>query len=169
MASENETVAEVREDVHEYLTSIGPGEYPDETQFEEFADRFVAAHKREMDAVIKDRDEMYRSEQETVAKTKVWFDDYQSTRREVAELRECLEQAYGDKIGTLVAFRLSNGKVKSAKVMKKSTKNRKLKLETNYGAEYIASYDDIIWVRTGKRWPRGVYNLLKGITNEERK
>ena len=73
------------------------------------------------------------------------------------------------KIGTLVAFRLSNGKVKSAKVMKKSTKNRKLKLETNYGAEYIASYDDIIWVRTGKRWPRGVYNLLKGITNEERK
>ena len=87
MASENETVAEVREDVHEYLTSIGPGEYPDETQFEEFADRFVAAHKREMDAVLKDRDEMYRSEQETVAKTKAWFDDYQSTRREVAELR----------------------------------------------------------------------------------
>ena len=48
MESENETVAEIREDVHEYLTSIGPGEYPDETQFEEFADRFVAAHKREV-------------------------------------------------------------------------------------------------------------------------
>lgn len=48
MASENETVYEIREDVHEYLTSIGPGEYPDETQFEEFANRFVAAHKREV-------------------------------------------------------------------------------------------------------------------------
>ena len=48
MASENETFAEIREDVNEYLTSIGPGEYPDETQFEEFADRFVAAHKREV-------------------------------------------------------------------------------------------------------------------------
>ena len=90
MASENETVAEIRENVHEYLTSIGPSEYPDEEQFEEFADRFVAAHKREMDAVLKDRDEMYRSEQETVAKTKAWFEDYQSIRREVAELRECL-------------------------------------------------------------------------------
>lgn len=67
------------------------------------------------------------------------------------------------KIGTLVAFRLSNGRVKSAKVIRKSTKNRKLMLETNYGARYIASYDDVIWVRTGKRWPRGVYNLLKGI------
>ena len=65
-------------------------------------------------------------------------------------------------IGTIVAFRLSNGKVKSAKVTRKSTKNRKLKLETDYGAEYIVSYDDIIWVRTGKRWPRGVYKLLKG-------
>ena len=97
MASENETVAEIRDDVHEYLTSIGPGEYPDEPQFEEFADRFVEAHKREMDSVLKDRDEMYRSEQETVAKTKAWFDDYQSKRREVAELRECLNEAIREK------------------------------------------------------------------------
>lgn len=65
-------------------------------------------------------------------------------------------------IGTLVAFRLSSGKVKSAKITKKSTKNRKLKLETEYGAEYIVSFDDIIWVRTGARWPRGVYTMLKG-------
>ena len=65
-------------------------------------------------------------------------------------------------IGTIVAFRLSNGKAKSAKVTKKSTKNRRLMLETEYGAEYIVSYDDIIWVRNGKRWPKGVYKLLKG-------
>ena len=68
-------------------------------------------------------------------------------------------------IGAIVAFYLSNGKVKSAKVTRKSTKNRKLKLETNYGAEYIISFDDVIWVRTGKRWPRGVYSLLKGQVN----
>lgn len=72
-------------------------------------------------------------------------------------------------IGTLVAFRLSNGKVKSAKVIRKSTKNRKLKLKTDYGAEYIVSYDDIVWVRTGKRWPRGVYKLLKGLVDENGK
>lgn len=72
-------------------------------------------------------------------------------------------------IGTLVAFRLSNGKVKSAKVTRKSTKNRKLKLETDYGAEYIVSFDDIVWVRTGKRWPRGVYKLLKGLVDENGK
>ena len=48
-------------------------------------------------------------------------------------------------LGTIVAFRLANGRVKSAKVVKKSTKSRKLKLETNYNAEYIVSYDDIIF------------------------
>ncbi|MBQ8767119.1 MAG: Rho termination factor N-terminal domain-containing protein [Clostridia bacterium] len=72
-------------------------------------------------------------------------------------------------IGTLVAFRLSSGKVKSAKVTRKSTKNRKLKLETDYGAEYIVSFDDIVWVRTGKRWPRGVYKLLKGLVDDNGK
>lgn len=72
-------------------------------------------------------------------------------------------------IGTLVAFRLSNGKVKSAKVTRKSTKNRKLKLETDYGAEYIVSFDDIVWVRTGKRWPHGVYKLLKGLVDDNGK
>lgn len=70
-------------------------------------------------------------------------------------------------IGTIVAFRLSNGKVKSAKVVKKSTKNRKLKLETDYGAEYIVPYDSVVWVRTGKRWPKGVYNLLKGTVRSD--
>lgn len=70
-------------------------------------------------------------------------------------------------IGTIIAFRLSNGRVKSAKVTRKSTKNRKLKLETNYGAEYIISYDDVVWVRTGKRWPKGVYRLLKGLGAED--
>ncbi|MBO5743424.1 MAG: Rho termination factor N-terminal domain-containing protein [Clostridia bacterium] len=68
-------------------------------------------------------------------------------------------------VGTLVAFKLSNGKVKSAKIIRKSSKNRKLKLETDYGAQYIVSYDDIIWVRTGRRWPKGVYRLLKGLAN----
>lgn len=69
-------------------------------------------------------------------------------------------------IGTLVAFKLSNGKVKSAKVARKSSKNRKLKVETEYGASYIINYEDVIWVRSGKRWPRGVYMMLKGLVDD---
>lgn len=65
-------------------------------------------------------------------------------------------------IGTIVAFKLPDGRVKSAKIERRSTSRRKLKLVTQYGAEFVVSYDDVIWVRTTKRWPKGVYNLLKG-------
>lgn len=65
-------------------------------------------------------------------------------------------------IGTIVAFKLPDGRVKSAKVERRSTSRRKLKLVTQYGAEFVVPYEGIIWVRTTKRWPKGVYNLLKG-------
>lgn len=65
-------------------------------------------------------------------------------------------------VGTLVAFRLPDGRVKSAKIERRSTKRRVFKLVTQYGAEFTVPYEDVIWVRTGSRWPRGVYELLKG-------
>lgn len=65
--------------------------------------------------------------------------------------------------GTLVAFKLDCGeKVVSAKVLNRSTKNRVLKVVTIYGEERIVPFDDVIWVKTGSRWPKGVYELLKG-------
>lgn len=70
------------------------------------------------------------------------------------------------KVGTLVAFRLPNGRVKSAKIIKKSTNKRKFMVETNYGAQYVIRYEDVVWVRSGKRWPRGVYKLLKGLVED---
>ena len=73
----------------------------------------------------------------------------------------------GAKIGTLVAFKTDNGKVKSAMIVKRSTKNRKFKLETKYGASFVVPFDDILWVKTSKRWPKGVYQLLKGIDENE--
>lgn len=71
-------------------------------------------------------------------------------------------------IGTIIAFRLPNGKVKSAKVIKKSTKNRRFMAETEYNAQYVVDYDNVVWVRTGTRWPRGVYKLLKGLVGDEK-
>lgn len=68
----------------------------------------------------------------------------------------------GAKVGTLVAFKVGPNKAKSAKIIKRSTKNRKFKVETAYGKEFIISFDDVIWVLTNKRWPKGVYNMLKG-------
>lgn len=65
-------------------------------------------------------------------------------------------------IGTIVAFKAPGGRVRSAKIKLRSTANRRLLVCTEYDAEYNISYDDVIWVKSGKRWPKGVYNLLKG-------
>ena len=65
-------------------------------------------------------------------------------------------------IGTIVAFKSPGGRIRSAKIKLRSTANRRLLVCTEYDAEYNISYDDVIWVKSGKRWPKGVYNLLKG-------
>lgn len=65
-------------------------------------------------------------------------------------------------VGTLVAFKVSDTKAKSGKVLKKSTNKKKVMVETEYGAQFIVPFEDIIWVRTGGRWPKGVYKMLKG-------
>lgn len=65
-------------------------------------------------------------------------------------------------IGTIVAFKVPNtGVLKSAKIVNRSTKNRKLKLETAYKKQYVVRYEDIVWVRAGSRWPTGVLKALK--------
>lgn len=87
----------------------------------------------------------------------------------VIDMKQKMPYIENAEIGALVAFRLPSGKVKSAKIINKSSKRRKLKVETEYGAVYVVSYDDVIWVRTGARWPRGVYKLLKGMVNNDGK
>lgn len=81
------------------------------------------------------------------------------------DIKGKMEYVNNVSIGTLVAFNALDGRVRSAKVMKKSTRKRKLMVETEYGASFIISFDDVIWVKTGSRWPRGVYNMLKGNKN----
>ena len=74
-------------------------------------------------------------------------------------------EAYVDsaKVDMIVAFKLPNCKVKSAKIIKRSTPKRRFMVETKYGAQFVISFDDVIWVKTGTRWPKHVYNLMKGI------
>lgn len=76
----------------------------------------------------------------------------------VERKKKYVEQA---KVGTIVAFKLPSGKVISGAITKKSTKGRKFLVETKYKMEYKISFDDVLWVRTNKRWPKGIYLLFK--------
>lgn len=65
--------------------------------------------------------------------------------------------------GTIVAFRKPDLTVKSAKVIRKSTKDKKLMIQMKFGASRVIDFSDVIWVKTTERWPKWVFNLLKGI------
>lgn len=82
------------------------------------------------------------------------------------QVNKHLEYIENAEVGTIVAFRVGD-KVKSAKIINRSSARRKLKLETAYGRIYVVDYDDIIWVKTSSRWPRGVYELFSKVKNSK--
>jgi 5,10-methenyltetrahydromethanopterin hydrogenase len=65
------------------------------------------------------------------------------------------------KVGTIVAFECADGTTKSAKILSKNDEHH-IVLETAYGTRYVIEQRQILWVKTGPRWPRGIYNQLKG-------
>ena len=64
-------------------------------------------------------------------------------------------------VDSIIAVKIPSGKVISAKVKKKSTKRKLVLCETAYGCEYLVKWSDILWVRTKKVWPKGIYELFK--------
>lgn len=65
---------------------------------------------------------------------------------------------------TIVVFE-NNDKVRSAMMIEKNAEKRELLVETKYGKNYYLSYDNILWVKTGPRYPRKIYNLMQGVKN----
>lgn len=114
--------------------------------------------------VVDETEKVQENEEATLQKTDVCECDSVEAENKYGSKMDYIEKV---EIGVIVAFRLPTGKVKAAKLMNRSTKKRLLKLETEYGAEFIVPFEDVIWVKTGRRWPRGVYNLLKGIKENE--
>lgn len=72
------------------------------------------------------------------------------------------------KEGMIVAVRLKDGKVKSAKVTKNNTETKRVQVETKLGTIFQVDYDNVLWVKTSNRFPSFIYNQLKGKTTNER-
>ncbi len=68
------------------------------------------------------------------------------------------------KEGQILAFR-SGESVISGKVHE--IKEDMLTIQTKNGTNYIIRNSDIVWVKTGQRWPKGVFRALKGEIEDE--
>lgn len=65
-------------------------------------------------------------------------------------------------IGSLVAFKVKN-RMLSAKVVQVNEND--LKVEAKNGSIYFIGKEAVVWVRTGRRWPAGIWNALKDNAN----
>ena len=65
-------------------------------------------------------------------------------------------------VGALIAFYDEKGKPRTAALVNRSSARKVIKVVTEFGWEFIVPYDNVLWVRKGNRWPRGVYEILKG-------
>ena len=66
-------------------------------------------------------------------------------------------------IGTLIAFHEpETGKLNTAQLTNRNKTKKLIKCETQYGKEFLISFSDVVWTKTGSRWPKSIYNELKG-------
>lgn len=103
------------------------------------------------------------SEQEPVAETQEDVVEEKSMEELKKEFCDKPKEQYIENatVGTLIAFLEDNGKPNTAALVNRSSSRKQLKLETQYGKQFIIPYSQVLWVRTTKKWPNGVYKLLK--------
>lgn len=68
--------------------------------------------------------------------------------------------------GKIIAFVDYYGKARTAKVDENKKSDSLIIATTEFGRTFKIPYDSILWVRdeSNPRWPKGVYQMLKGIT-----
>lgn len=65
-------------------------------------------------------------------------------------------------VGRLVAFNDHNmGIVRTARVVNISQKRQQLKVIDIYGSMEVISFEQVAWVKTGKRWPRRLFHRIR--------
>lgn len=96
--------------------------------------------------------------------------DYVKGGETMTEAESAKRESYREnmKVGTIVAVKLKDGKVKSAKVTKNNTETKRVQVETKLGTVFQVDYDNVLWVKTSNRFPSFIYNQLKGKADNEK-
>lgn len=69
------------------------------------------------------------------------------------------------KIGTIVAFKVNDKKALSGMITE--IHQNGFVVETKSGVKFNVRRKNVLWVKTGSRWPKGVYQALKGEQQNE--
>ena len=113
---------------------------------QEQVDDVVEETNPEVEPVVEEEPEPV----EEVKPTKPW---------EMLDKKKHIEEA---EVGTLIAFYDEKGKPRTAALVNRSSSREVVKVVTEFEREFIVPYANVLWVRKGPRWPRAVYEILKG-------
>lgn len=69
-------------------------------------------------------------------------------------------------IGMIIAFNIARGKAMSAKVISIDSENNMYLCKAIDNTPYKVPRSSIIWVKTGKRWPKGIFQKLLAGSSE---
>lgn len=79
------------------------------------------------------------------------------------DISTCSEEEIEDaSFGDIVAFLVGKDKALSGKLIARSRKRKKIKVETKKKDVFVVEYKDIIWFKGDAQWPKPVYAILKG-------
>ena len=75
-----------------------------------------------------------------------------------------MNKTYLEKLqtGMVISFNVSPNKMLSGKVIQ--INDNYIEVETRKGTKFKVEKQDITWVKTGQRWPKGIYLKLKSNT-----
>ena len=163
--TKNELLSLPKKDIMKMCKEAGLPRYKGKTELtkEELVDslianvEFVEEGYEGDDAIVVKQEEDEEVVEEKVEKPEPWVMKDRSTLIENAE------------VGTLIAFYDEKGKPRTAALVNRSSARKVIKLVTEFEREFIVPYDNVIWIKKGSRWPRGVYNLLKGYSSNGNK
>lgn len=118
----------------------------------------------ELQSLCKEKGISFYKGKNRMTKSEIVEKLYECQRKELSAEKEEQKKQYVENadIGVLVAFYDKNGKPRTGKIIKKNVELRRLKIETEFGAQFVIPYEDVMWVRYGERWPKGVFEILKG-------
>ena len=68
-------------------------------------------------------------------------------------------------IGQLIAFEIPKNKMIAGKITE--IKNEHVRVQTKNGVYWNVRKDEIKWIKTGERWPKGIYQAFKGYDTKE--
>lgn len=133
----------------------------------ETADAVVAEAENEVEEELKQQIEMYIEYENTETLDTIICASNEEWEKEAAfEKKPKADYINKATVGVIVAFKVVD---KTISGMVEEVLSNEFVVKTKNGIKFTVRKKNVVWVKTGLRWPRFIYEALKGVTESATK